>query len=547
MDRRRFLVGAGTGLAAVVGGALAGSPASAANRPHAKAKKAAPPPAVSAVTLASGVTVPVAAWLVQENQRPGTIDWVVTGTQTAGDLEGFASQVSAVAGDEVVLYVNTVAPSFHVEAYRMGYYQALGGRLVFTSDEVAGQRQAAPTFTPGPNTVECHWEPSLSFTLGAEWPPGDYLLKLVGSGGQQQYIPLTVRDDASRAAFVLQNSVTTWQAYNLWGDYSLYYGRSPSGASVYADRARVVSFDKPYPKTWAQGSADFLGNEFPLLFHMESLGLDMTYWTDVDLHQRPQLLANHRALFSLGHDEYWSRPMRQAAAEAVNSGTNLAFLGANACYRQIRLEDSPVGPNRRQVCYKDATEDPIASVEPSLTTVNWNQAPVSEPESTLIGNMYQSVGADADLVVTAPDAWFWEGTGVTAGQVLPQVVQGEYDRYVPYLPGPRNLDVLAHSPIPGHDDWSDITYYTVAGGGGVLATGSAAFVNKLSNTTAFPWNVVPKAIPGVTAILLRAMENVYGLLGNGPASTVHPSGGNWSSVYQGAAASVGTAAPNVAD
>ena len=70
---------------------------------------------------------------------------------------------------------------------------------------------------------------------------------------------------------------------------------------------------------------------------MESLGLDVTYWTDVDLHERPDLLANHRCLFSLGHDEYWSTPMREAAATAIDRGVNLAFLGANACYRQIRL------------------------------------------------------------------------------------------------------------------------------------------------------------------------------------------------------------------
>jgi hypothetical protein len=106
--------------------------------------------------------------------------------------------------------------------------------------------------------------------------------------------------------------------------------------------------------------------------------------------------------------------------------------------------------------------------------------------------------------------------------------------------------VLAHSTVPGQGNWSDLTYYTVAKGGGVLASGSAAFVNKLSNTTAFPWNIVPKAIPGVTAILLRAMENVYGAFGTGPASATRPSTGNWTSVYSGAAATAATAAGSTA-
>ena len=58
------------------------------------------------------------------------------------------------------------------------------------------------------------------------------------------------------------------------------------------------------------------------------------------------------------------------------------------------------------------------------------------------------------------------------------MILGEYDRYVPALPGPRNVDVLAHSPVPGQSNWSDITYYTAPGnGGGVLASGSASFVS----------------------------------------------------------------------
>ena len=125
-----------------------------------------------------------------------------------------------------------------------------------------------------------------------------------------------------------------------------------------------MSFDRPYPQTWAQGAADFVGNELPLLMHLESLGLDLTYWTDVDLHTRPQLLMNHKCLFSLGHDEYWSQAMRQGAAQANATGVNLAFLGANACYRQIRLEPCTNGPNRLQVCYKDAAEDPVRPSSP---------------------------------------------------------------------------------------------------------------------------------------------------------------------------------------
>jgi len=54
-------------------------------------------------------------------------------------------------------------------------------------------------------------------------------------------------------------------------------------------------------------------------FDMERLGLDTTYWTDIDLHLHGQDLVKHGALMSLGHDEYWSREMRNNADSALSA------------------------------------------------------------------------------------------------------------------------------------------------------------------------------------------------------------------------------------
>ncbi|HXQ62444.1 MAG TPA: N,N-dimethylformamidase beta subunit family domain-containing protein [Acidimicrobiales bacterium] len=561
LSRRVFLrrLAAAAGLGGVTYGVveLSSAGATRSRRPVVSAVRHRPrvPPAprpVELTALPGGAVVPTAAWVRTENARPGTIDWIVTGHQAPRAIEGFADVTSAVAGTDVSLFVNTVARSFHVEAYRMGYYQGLGARLVWTSDDVAGAVQPPPTVTPGLNTVRCGWAPSLSVPVDGTWPPGAYLLKLVGDFGEQQYVPLCVRDDTSTAAFVVQHSVTTWQAYNLWGGYSLYNGLTAGGLSfgqgtagkTFDHRSRIVSFDRPYSQDWAQGASDFIGNEFPLIFHMEGLGLDVTYWTDVDLHERPQLLLHHRCLLSLGHDEYWSRPMRDGAVTALDLGVNLGFLGANACYRQIRFEPSPVGVDRLQVCYKSAAEDPLSGTDDAVVTgPAWSAPPTSWPESQLIGSMYQDVGADADLVVADPSSWVWAGTGVTAGQKLPHVVQGEYDRFDPALPGPRNVEVVAHSPVAnrGPGRYSDVTWYTTYGGGGVFAVGNASWVNKLSNTTLIPADVVPAAIPGVTEILLRVMENVYAVLGVGLGSANQPSQTNPTALSPGAS----TPAPSV--
>jgi hypothetical protein len=540
LNRREFLQLSAFGAAGLAAGTRAPDKTRLPARAHRHARPAVP--LVEDTALASGVTVPTAPWLIAENAKPGTLNWICNHVQPNHALEGFASQVSAVPGDDVALFVNTTARAVQAQVYRMGYYQGLGGRLLLQTDFVSATPQPAP-ITNSLGTVSCPWKQTMTLNITKDWLPGCYLVKLVGSGGEEQFVPLTIRNDKSMAAYVLQNSVTTWQAYNLWGSYSLYYGPKSGGGQDFASRARVVSFDRPYPQNWASGAADFVGNELPLLFQLERRGLDLTYWTDVDLHARPELLMNHRCLFSLGHDEYWSQPMRQGAAQANANGVNLAFLGANACYRQIRVEPSSVGPNRLQVCYKSASEDPLTRESPELTTVNWGQAPVNQPESTLIGSMYQSVGAKADTIVTDASSWFFDGCNLADGHAFPQTILGEYDRYVPSFPGPRNADVLAHSAVPGQSNWSDITYFTAPGnGGGVLASGSASFVGQLSTTGTIPPIVVPGPIPGVSDVLNRAMENLYGRFGLGPASSYGSSGGSWSAVYTGAAASAGSAA-----
>jgi len=497
-----------------------------------------------------GVKLPVSPAIVAENAKTGNAWWVTT-TQYPGGIEGYADQVSAVIGDTVTLYVSTMATQFHVEAYRMGYYQGIGGRLVWQSAELPGLTQAPPVLIPLTNTIECQWSPSLSFTIDQTWPPGAYLLKLVGATGQQQFVPLCVRDDASRSALVIQHSVTTWQAYNRWGGYSLYYGNQGGTFSythapvkaTYANRARIVSFDRPYDHDWASGAADFVGNELPVIYHAEQLGLDVTYWTDVDLHNQPELLNSHKALLSLGHDEYWSSPMRDGAAQSLAAGVNLAFLGANACYRQIRFEPSPLGANRHQVCYKSAAEDPLTGQDDSLVTVNWPQAPVSRPECQLIGSTYQDIEAMADMVITDPTSWVFEGLELSANQRLSNVVQGEFDRYVPGGGGPTNLDVIAHSVVPNRgDNYSDVTWYTVPGGGGVFATGNASWIGALSDSLLIPPNVIPDESPIVNEVLLRVMMNVYSVIGMGPAGITRPSQGNWPIAY--AARSPSNAAPN---
>jgi hypothetical protein len=534
VSRRRFLAGGAAALASV--GAACGTTPTAQKSTSTTEKTRAEPPAKKP-PADHGIELPTAAWVLAENLRPGTNAWVVGSVPIPHSIEGYPDHVSATAGDTVALHVSSTASTFHVEAYRMGWYQGYGGRLVWRSPETPGQVQAIPGPTSTVNMIECNWPPSVWFEVTSDWPSGNYLLKLVGSNGQQKLMPFIVRDDSSTSAIVVQNSVTTWQAYNLWGEYSLYFGVAGSGQS-YDTRSRVVSFDRPYglaDADWADGAGDWLGNDYPFVMLAERLGLDVTYWSDLDFAANPQLLMRHRMLVSLGHDEYWSSSMLDGALAARAAGVNFAFLGANACFRHIRVQSSPIGPNRQVVCYKDPYEDPLYGVNDAEVTADWPSGPVPRPECVLIGNMYQSNPVNASLVVANTGAWGLAGTGMQRGDSLAHVVGSEYDAYQPGLAGsPENLEIWAHSPLEcrGEPGYADMTYYAQPGAGGVFATGTNWWVNKLSaNIGRISSGVVFDAIPEVTDTLTRITTNVLEVLGSGPAGKLRPSVANWQEFY----------------
>jgi hypothetical protein len=184
-----------------------------------------------------------AEWIREENAKPGTGDWVVPDDPKMWEkVRGFADTTSVDHGDPFRLFVSTAAPTWTVDAYRVGFYGGSGARLIWSSGPQTGVRQPAAVVDAETNMAEAPWAPSLEVPTGPEWPPGMYLLKLTSSDGGASFVPMVVRDDGSEAGLLVQSSVTTWQAYNGWGGANLYTGRG--GASE--TRARVVSFDRPY-------------------------------------------------------------------------------------------------------------------------------------------------------------------------------------------------------------------------------------------------------------------------------------------------------------
>jgi hypothetical protein len=416
-----------------------------------------------------------------ENALPGSSGWRVPIAPRHG-IEGYASDVSLAAGDSLDIHVSTApAADYRVELYRLGWYGGIGGRLVAclpscTASE-PGQAQPVPLPDPGTGFLDAGWTITDAIRVPASWVSGYYVavLRLTSgpAAGKGSWVPFVVRaPPAQHSAILVQAAVNTWQAYNRWGGMSLY--KDASGGSC-KGICTHVSFNRPYdPAT--QGFSNF---ELPLVHFLEESGYDVSYSTDVDTDRDPAELLRHRLVVVAGHDEYWTKRMRDGFETARTLGTNLAFMGANTGYWQMRYASQ----RRTIVEYRTRRLDPEPN--PARKTVRFRDLVPPRPECELEGVEYvragvESIGGQHDFGVAPgalPDPWF-SGTGFTASSLLPGLVGYEWDAVAPGCKTPL-LTVLFHyggAPAP-----ADAVRYTAPSGAIVFSAGSLSFAKGLDD------------------------------------------------------------------
>ena len=79
----------------------------------------------------------------------------------------------------------------------------------------------------------------------------------------------------------------------------------------------------------------------------------------------PELLSRYRLIIGVGHDEYWSGPMRENVEAYLEAGGNFALFSGNSVNWQVRFEDG----GRTIRCHKEVTDDDPAFMEGNVRTL----------------------------------------------------------------------------------------------------------------------------------------------------------------------------------
>ena len=465
-----------------------------------------------------------------ENSKAGTQGWNDFSADLAPDtLSGFGSKISVNHGDSIDFYVTTTAPSFTINIYRTGYYGGAGARLISSLGSFPGLHQVIPAPDKVTGIISCsNWTRTTTLNIPSSWVTGVYLAKLTSSTGNSSFIFFVVRDDGGHEAIDFQTSVTTYQAYNTWGGTSLY--NNNTNLSIFkGPHATKVSFDRPFNPGDSNGAGHYFFYEYKFVYWLESQGYDVTYTSDVDTDTNVNPLTNHRGFLSVGHDEYWSKGMRDNVQAAINAGVNAAFFSANAMYWQIRFEPNAAGvPDRVEVGYKDfATDttppgpDPQWHVNDAVVTTNWRADPVNNPENALIGVMFEDQTKNEQsypFVVQNASNWVYAGTGFVNGSSVPGIVGYEYDKVFNNGLTPAGITILGNSPLAGEsagNSFSNATLYTASSGARVFASGTIEWSWGLANIQS---NTFANA--GIQKMTANILNNF--IMGTGPTVALNP-------------------------
>lgn len=371
-------------------------------------------------------------------------------------VEGYAGKVSYAPGETLSLHVSTSASEFSAEIVR------LGGEVtkVWSSDSIAGQEYPVPE---NASSHGCGWPVALELPIPPDQQSGYYEVRFRVRDRGGKFVQRNVRQSEGSCFFIvrsaqpgmdtkilLQLSTNTYNAYNNWGGFSLYGFHGTAG-----NQGHRVSFHRPPSSLFGRWEQAFVT-------WAETNGYVLDYAANNDLEFYPELLKSYNLVLSVGHDEYWSTPMRDHLESFIADGGNVAFFSGNTCCWQIRNEDD----GRAATCWKqNYHSDPVyqAKEEYGLLSSLWSHHLVERPENTLTGVGFlwggyhrshgQYMGGSGAYTVHRPDHWVFAKTALKRDDAF-----GGKDTIVGYECDGCEMTWEDGLPYPTFDDGTPKTF-----------------------------------------------------------------------------------------
>lgn len=421
--------------------------------------------------------------IVLGNQLTSNSVNAATAIAPSSSLSGYATTVSLLPGEALRVAVQSTS-NWTAKIQRVGNYDGGFKTVSEVSTQSPASQPPCALSVDAANTLSCNWNINMSVDTSG-FQTGLYVIRLESVDGYS-WIPFVVRTLNPAGTTLIKVGVLSLQAYNKFGGYNAYKGNDDP-----AQKSRVVSFDRPLDDA-GMGVLDRF--EMSVARQVDATLPNASWTTDIDVSTGVTPLAGVRQIVTGGHDEYWTNAERNNVEAAVRAGANLFVTGANSIYWRVRLQDSTTAANRQFAIYKDALLDPLANFgEP---TIRFREKPFARSESQLTAtqynNWFDTCGQQPESwIVSDPNWWGYNNTGVVLGSTIPGLVTDEVDQLMKKYKIPKNTRVVAHGNYlcaggtvkKNHD----ATFVTFKSGGSVFAPGtrmwSCALVSNCPSQT----------------------------------------------------------------
>ncbi len=420
-------------------------------------------------------------------------------------VAGYASPQSNLPGDEVSLHLSSSGQSVNVVIDRLGAERT----RVFEQNDIACATHPIPDRA---SSDGCGWPAALTFPVPSDWQSGYYEVTVTLAAGEedvQTRLFFVVRSAApgKSSKILLQLSTNTYNAYTNWGGHSLYSYHDRDGL-----QGHRVSFERPQ-------YSQFGNWELPFVVWAETAGYQIDYAVNNDLEFHPEILSHYNLVLSVGHDEYWSSPMRDHLEKYIADGGNVAFFSGNTCCWQVRNEDE----GRALTCWKQwYNVDPLfRNGDHGLLSTLWSHHLVDRPENQLTGVGFlwggyhrshgQFMDGPASFIVHRPDHWLFAGTDLKQDDRF-----GGADTIVGYECDGCEIAWKDGLPFPTHRDGTPESFVIAGSCPARWAPGDSLWYDR------FPKDRVGAAVLGTytqggTVVTSGTTDWSHGLRGGDPA------------------------------
>jgi hypothetical protein len=363
------------------------------------------------------------------------------------EICGYIEAGSVQIGGQMKLHVASTTSGFDVHMRRAGNQNPSLQSIRLSG---AGNHNPAANSYNGLN-----WGSAFSVGIPANWTSGIYEISLNnGRGDYSEFVAIKSAQPGSHSKVLVLDSLPTKIAYSPIGGKSMYGFNSTN-----AQGTSEISMERPTGRGQWEEHREFVT-------WLDQQGVTYEAASMMDLHRDPSLLGNYNLVILIGHNEYWSKEMRDNWDNYLAAGGNGAIFSGNTMWWQVRFS----ADNKHMICYKNAGNDPLKT-DNSRVTTNWFASPVNRPENLSTGVSFRHGGyanyteggthhPNEGFTVTDASHWAFEGTGLSNGRIFGReanIVGYEVDGALfkmvngkPVVTGedgtPTNFQILATTP-----------------------------------------------------------------------------------------------------